>query len=300
MGRIRVLELLEPAQWQQLQQEHQDRAEALTREHLRRRKAGETHPVWDFLFNYYPIKPAILARWHPGIGRALLIDVKSPPPHLDWRDYCQIETDAGPAVTADIAALHARRGESFEFIAELLRRTQDNPAHFDCFGLHEWAMVYRTEQPRHSLPLRLGPEGTARVVESHSIRCTHYDAFRFFTEPARPLNFRVLNRTDQVECEQRGCLHAGMDLYKWAYKLGPLVAGDIWLDAFELACDIRQLDMEASAYDCRSLGLGMVPIETPAGKAEYVTRQRALSDSAGPIRQYLINALDRFSVEAGS
>ena len=28
----------------------------------------------------------------------------------------------------------------------------------------------------------------ARIVESQPVRCTHFDAFRFFTAPARPLN----------------------------------------------------------------------------------------------------------------
>lgn len=299
IGRIKVLEVLSPSQWQPLLAEHEARAEELTRGHRERRNAGRTHPVWDFLFNYYPIKPAILARWHPGFGRALLID-DTEPPHVNWRDYHVIETVQGPAVTVDGEALWQRRGTAFNYILDLLQRTQTNPAHFDCFGLHEWAMVYRTDTPRHSLPLRLGPEGTAAVVDSHHIRCTHYDAFRFFTEPARPLNFRVLTREDQPECDQRGCLHAGMDLYKWAYKLGPLVPGDVWLDTFELARDIRQLDMEASAYDCRSVGLGVVPIETAEGKAEYVTRQRALSQRGVPLRQNLIGVLSDFSSEFGS
>ena len=36
---------------------------------------------------------------------------------------------------------------------------------------------------------------------------------------------RVVGREDQVALEQPGCLHATMDLYKWAYKLGPAVPG---------------------------------------------------------------------------
>lgn len=294
-----MLTVMPPETWRELMAQHEARAHELTREHLARRKAGQTHAVWDFLFNYYPIKPATLARWHPGLGTALLLG-DAGAPHEGWRDYTRIETPDGPAVTADLAALASRRGPAFAYILDLLQRTATNPAHFDCFGLHEWAMVYRTELPRHSLPLRLGAAGTAAVVDSHHIRCTHYDAYRFFTEPARPLNFRVLTREDQPSCDQRGCLHAGMDLYKWAYKLGPLVAGDKWLDMFELARDIRQLDMEASAYDCRSLGLGVVAIETPEGKAEYVTRQRALSDRGVPYRRYLIDVLSKFQNNHGS
>lgn len=283
--------LLTPAQWRPLMAAHEARATEFTRDHLARRQAGATHAVWDFLFDYYPIKPATLKKWHPGYGVALLIDAHDAPPHLEWRDYVRIDTPAGPAVTADVAALLKRRGHAYRYIADLLARTEHNPAQFDCFGLHEWAMVYRTPTPRHSLPLRLGAAGTDAVVEQHHLRCTHYDAFRFFTEPARPLNFRVLDRASQPEYDQQGCLHAGMDLYKWGHKLGPLVQGSTWLDCFEVARDCRQLDMEASPYDCRSVGLGVVAIETPAGKAEYVTRQRALSERASKLRQDLLRTV---------
>ncbi|MDU0477653.1 hypothetical protein QVA66_00170 [Staphylococcus chromogenes] len=289
------MKLLTPAQWRPLLEAHVTRATDLTRDHLARRKAGRTHPVWDFLFDYYPIKPATLAKWHPGVGVALLIDGTSRaehlPPHANWRDYHRIDTPQGPAITADLNSLLQRRETAYSYIADLLRRTETNPAHFDCFGLHEWAMVYRTESTRHPLPLRLGAAGTDEVVENHALRCTHYDAFRFFTPPARPLNFTVLTRPQQPEFDQCGCLHAGMDLYKWGHKLGPLLPGSVWLDCFELARDCRQLDMEASPYDCRGLGFGVVAIETPAGKAEYVTRQRVLSARAAELRQDLIAAV---------
>ena len=55
--------------------------------------------------------------------------------------------------------------------------------------------------------------------------------------------------------EQPGCLHAAMDVYKWATKLGPLVPGDLLLDCFELAREIRRTDMQASPYDVSSYGL---------------------------------------------
>jgi hypothetical protein len=83
-----------------------------------------------------------------------------------------------------------------------------------------------------------------------------------------------------------------MDLYKWSAKLGPIVPGDLWLDTFELAWDARILDMEASPYDCREYGLGVVAIETPEGKAEYVARQRALSERASVLRDRLVATID--------
>lgn len=180
---------------------------------------------------------------------------------------------------------------------ELLRRMDAREPVFSCFGLHEWAMVYRldADQVRHqALPLRLAPEQVADVVETHEIRCTHFDAFRFFTDAARPLNVLQPTREGQHDMEQPGCLHGGaMDLYRWAFKLTPAVPSDILMDAFDLARRARELDMRSSPYDVRSLGMVNIPIETPAGKAAHVREQRAIADAARPIRHRLIEAIER-------
>jgi len=80
-----------------------------------------------------------------------------------------------------------------------------------------------------------------------------------------------------------------MDLYKWAVKLGPLVPGELLLDAFELARDIRVLDMRASPYDLAEWGYDAVPIETAEGKAAYVRAQRAFADRGRAVRRRLID-----------
>ncbi|WP_418904440.1 3-methyladenine DNA glycosylase [Corynebacterium pygosceleis] len=282
------MRVLSEQQWRPLAAAHAERARSFTADHLDRRSRGEKHPVWDFLFDYYPVKPAQLARWHPGAGTRLHGDC----PHSDWRYY---DTDSAGTTGVNLRELWGKRGESFRYIRDLLTSTADNTARFDCLGLHEWAMVYRTDDPRHDLPLRLGRTGTDAVVEQHQIRCTHYDAFRFFTPSARPLNITPLTREQQPSREQRGCVHATMDLYKWASKLGPLVPGGLFLDCFELACAARVLDMEASPYDVRHLGFGVVPIETAEGKRTYVTRQRELARRAAPLRRALTALVDETS-----
>jgi hypothetical protein len=78
-----------------------------------------------------------------------------------------------------------------------------------------------------------------------------------------------------------------MDLHKWALKLGPAVPGELALDCFDLARDVRRLDMQASPYDLSSYGEQPVPIETPEGKAEYVARQRGFADRAAVLRTRL-------------
>ena len=61
-------------------------------------------------------------------------------------------------------------------------------------------------------------------------------------------------RDDRAAFEQPGCLHAGMDLYKHAFRLTPMIARDLVADCFELARDIRELDMRAAPYDLADLG----------------------------------------------
>lgn len=269
--------VLTPAQWRSAMSAHEARADDRL---ARFRHPGSYHPVYDFLFEYYPVRPSHLKRWHPGFG----VHLEGNPPHGAWRDYRSI----GKLIQLDLDGFWARRGESVEYIGTLMANTAGKTGQFDCFGLHEWAMVYHTDSPRHDLPLRLGAEGTNEVVETHRLRCTHYDAFRFFTPPARPLNLTVLDRAGQATTEQPGCVHATMDLYKWAWKLGPLVPGELLLDTLDLAIAARTLDMEASPYDCRSLGFGVVAIETAEGKAEYVERQRRLTERAKPLRSRLV------------
>jgi hypothetical protein len=129
--------------------------------------------------------------------------------------------------------------ETISFVADLLRATARRPAQLNCFGLHEWAMVYRSGEVRHDrVPLRLGAAGTDTVVEAEvagPLRCSHFDAFRFFTPEAVPRNAGSPSRATQQDWEQPGCLHANMDLYRFAAKLLPLVDSDLLMDAFEPA-----------------------------------------------------------------
>ena len=279
--------------WLLREEAHQARADALTAAHRERVARAEKHPVWDFLFTYYSYKPAQLRRWHPGAG----VELADAPDRLGWRWYSPGVT-AGSAVP-DAEVFAREKSELAGLIERMLRRTASRPGQFGCFGLHEWAMVYRADEHRHAVPLRLGQAGTDAVVENHDLRCTHFDAFRFFTPDAVPRNRTPLSRDDQPLFEQPGCLHAGMDLYKWATKLGPLIPGELLLDAFELARDIRLLDMEAAPYDLSAWDIAPVRIETAEGKAEYVRRQRVFADRGTALRTALLDAwLDAHAREA--
>jgi hypothetical protein len=153
--------------------------------------------------------------------------------------------------------------------------------------------VYRAPAVRHpQIPLRLGPAGIDAVVESMPLRCSHFDAYRFFTEPATRRNSEKLTRSAQVASEQPACIHANMDLYKWCYKLGPLVESELLMDCLELAAYARALDMRASPYDLGDYGFEPIAVETPAGRAEYVRAQQGVAERAAPLRAILADRCD--------
>ena len=154
-----------------------------------------------------------------------------------------------------------------ESIRRLLVATAGRTPTLGCFGLHEWAMVHRTPETRHDWPLRLGSTGTDEVVESapdrvlalrrvpvlHRLGATAEHAP---TRPRRPGRVRAAG----VPARRDGPLQA-------RFRLTPLVPSELVADCFELAWDIRELDMRASPYDFSDLGFEPVRIETPAGQA---------------------------------
>ncbi|OZM78586.1 3-methyladenine DNA glycosylase [Pseudonocardia sp. MH-G8] len=273
--------VLDEPTWRARAAAHRDRVGRWTDPHRERRRRGEPHPVLDFLFTYYSLRPARLEQWLPGPGVVLLgaeelLDV---PGHVRH----------GAGVRLDPDALPERISRTARFVHDLLVATAARPPRLGCFGLHEWAMVYRSDAPRHGqVPLRLGSAGTDAVVDSLPVHCTHHDAFRFFTDAARPLNALQPARSEQIAHEQPGCLHATMDLYKWAYKLSPATPAGLLADCFELAVDVRELDMRASPYDLADLGYAPVQIETPAGRAEYARAQAGFARRAAPLRSRLV------------
>ena len=293
------LTVLPAEEWTRRAATHAARTDAMTAGHRERRSRHEKHAIEDFLFEYYPASPAQLRRWHPGAGVALAPGPDGPAPNGAWRWY---RTDDDGTVTLDAEAFTTARGDTVRFVATLLDATRSRPAATGCFGLHEWAMVYREPAGahRHPLPLRLGEDGTDAVVEAHRIRCTHIDAFRFFTPEAVPRNTLTPTRETQVAMEQPGCLHAAMDCYKWALKLGPLVPGDLLLDCFELAREIRVTDMQASPYDVSPYGLAPIRIETPEGKHEYVRLQRDYAERSNALRGRLVEVCGAVAPHAAS
>ncbi len=190
-------------------------------------------------------------------------------------------------------------------IRNILEATNGRKPFFGCFGLHEWAMLYSgkpkevnelstasTTRHQDQLQLRVSQATIDGVVNSSPLRCTHYDAWRFFQKDAQAFNVHTpMRRNSQVDFEQPGCVHASMDLFRYAYEVYPLVSSEVLVSALLLAVHARQIDMRASPYDVAGFQGCEDPIcvETAEGRRQYVLEQEALAGEAQPVRAALLD-----------
>ena len=282
------------SEWTERAAQHRSMVKRWTDPYRARRGAHQAHPVFDFLFSYYPFSLGKLEQWHPGMGFSL---ENSPgaTPGYNPRHY-QIRAESIRLAPENLADKPRQR---IAWIHNLLVLTQHRPANFSCFGMHEWAMVYQGNQAgrpsdirhRESASLRLSQEEIDHIVESHPIACSHFDAFRFFAPAALPFNRLQPSLDARQDFEQPGCLHTNMDLYKWASKCMPWVGSDLLWQCFQLALAARELDMQASPYDLTRYGYAPIKIETAPGRTEYEKQQREIHARAQPLRQHLIDTL---------
>jgi hypothetical protein len=281
-------------EWKARQAAHLDRVGDLAEAFAQRRSHGTKHPVEDFLFTYYNLSPAKLKQWVPPLGSAIEATAE------DLLECPWLASDRflrqNNRVFLDEAFLTDHTRQLATWIRDLCDRVSERPTRFRCFGLHEWAMVYRlpAEQIRHQgYELRLTPEELASFVDSQAVCCTHYDAFRFFTPDAVPLNKNKLTREATTDFDQRACIHVTMDLYRFAHKIAPWCSSELIADTFLLAADARRIDMRASPYDLKDQGFEPILIETSEGREEYIREQRRLAELAVPLRSRLIEVYDR-------
>jgi len=287
-----LLTRLPLAEWLEKSRTHLVRAEHYTRATRERRDRGLPHPVEDFLFQYYPYPISLLENWQPGVGVGLEWP-ESPTPEVKFS--LRYYTQADGILFADVEKLTEKERERLRWIHDLLVATAGRAGNFACHGLHEWAMVYKGKQVRHekTTPLRLPQAEIDGLVESRAICCSHHDAFRFFAQEARPMNRLQPSLERREELEQPGCVHANMDLYKWAAKAMPWAGSTLLLDTFELSLKLRELDMRASPYDLSGWGHGALKIETAEGRKQYEVEQRELAGMAAVLRQRLIDQIGK-------
>lgn len=286
-------EVLPTELWHKLREEHQVKVMPWITPRLKRRSQQESHPVDDFLFEYYPISTNKLLTWHPGFGislQAIESEFESFPSGSYKFTNCKIRIQS---------EWLTKNQEAARNLLDFLTKTQGRSIRSGCFGLHEWAMVLGSDEVRHEKwPLRLSQKQIRTTIDEVGLRCTHFDAFRFFTPTAAPLNPLQLTSIDRNEVEQPGCLHANMDLYKHAQRFAPIFGSNIVRAAFALAKDIRTVDMQTAPYDLANLGVIPIPVETQAGREEFANHQLQFADRAQRLRTALIEALKSAYVSA--
>ena len=264
-----------------------------------------SNPIYNFIFVYYSFDQKLLLRYSPGAGVVLKgVGVKE---EDLWTGRGYVSYGDGSARMDPMLCKPSMRNGAVT-AASIMRATSGRAPHLNCYGLHEWAMLYQPPgstcrlSKYQELPLRVSQAELNAVVESMPLACTHFDAFRFFTAPATPLNTisPTPSRATQAQLEQPGCVHASMDLFRYSLKLWPWLPAELLADTLELAVAARVLDMRASPYDLSqwqggaagSFDLSPVRIETAEGRKLYQREQSRLASWAQPLRARLLREYD--------
>ena len=264
-----ITKILPEETWRRRLSAHHEHFSGFFTQQVQRRSQGRKDPTLDFLFEYYGFPPAQFLRWSPGFG--VLLTGSGAKQFLSNQRF--VESDQGVYLSPEKLA---GRRDSLHWIHKLLEACRDRPPFFGCFGKHEWALTYHSELIHPSFALRVTRQEIADQLESAPLRCTHYDASRFFSNEAKALCDQRLTDQGIIEQEQSGCLHVNMDLYRWACKLSPWVSSEVLGRAFDLAREARVIDSGSSPYDLTSTGVQPLAIETEAGRQAYVASQQRI------------------------
>ena len=271
---------------------------------LRERKHSvNAHPIYNFLHTYYRYSADSLLKYSPGLNVHLLDvqdeDIKGHGKHqpgvLHPR-FWERDEDHTLRYSPDCEELlsDVKKVSSWQRNMDVLTRSAARSPVFSCYGAHEWAMLYRgNDKKQPQLNMRVSQSVIDKLVETLPLRCTHYDAFRFFDKEAQPLNaVQLPTRDAQIEREQPACIHATMDLFKYAYQLYPLCSAKLLRDSVEIATRARIIDMRASPYDVSAFEgcADAICIETEEGRMAYAREQEGLMQDSLPLRRELLAA----------
>jgi hypothetical protein len=198
------LDLVPEKKWRADAAAHELRVRSLVGGHLH--NFDSSNPIYNFLFKYYFWKPSVVASYSPGWNKVLIGAQPNDVTHGGgqraasvWRSGGQ--DDAG-GLFFDGMRCSPETLVGLQNTLDLLRATEQRPPVLNCFGMHEWAMLYSLATPaaktggggggggggqsKHQrLPLRLSQAALDAAVEERApLKCTHFDAFRFYTPKA--------------------------------------------------------------------------------------------------------------------
>jgi hypothetical protein len=203
------------------------------------------HPIYNFIFIYFFFNQKILFQYSPGMN--VEIEMESDIEQLASLNLVPELQPIDPHSSHYFHISFQQKKITKKFLQRtltLLKSVESKLPSFWCFGLHEWAMLYHSSQlpsstPKpssslfQSLPLRVTAQQIESLINPSSsstqpsplprLRCTHFDAIRFFTPSSLPLNAITPTPTRKTvhQFDQPGCVHVNMDLFKYGICLLP-------------------------------------------------------------------------------
>ena len=304
------------------------------REDLKSRQhAVACDPIYNFIHTYYRYSINKVLSYSPGLGtRVQLEGVTAEDIHYKpsqaaittksvsafLMPYGLVFDESSGVAYYNGAGFVEERGtrKLREYLSILTETSMRQPV-FNCYGLHEWAMLYSGRCHSQSLdlrskhqkaPLRVTQDVIDDLVEGAqtgcTLKCTHYDAYRFFHPSSRNFNsISNLSRKTQVQYEQGGCIHATMDLFKYAFTLYPFCSSLLLRKTLLLALSARKIDMRSSPYDVsKYLPDGEkepIRVETFEGRKTFAIEQESLYHRSLPVRAELIVAYNEYLESVG-
>lgn len=300
--------------------------------------AVDSNPIFNFLHTYYRYPTNKVLNYSPGLGVQMEgVSVKDvhhskathpaqagPPITAMSTTGClspyglSLDESSGMAHYNGANVVKEKEVRKLKNFMNILTESSMRQPVFNCYGLHEWAMLYSgrrdgVQSPdlmnkHQKVPLRVSQEVIDELVEGQkngcSLKCTHYDAYRFFHPSSQGINsITNLSRKTQTQYEQGGCIHATMDLFKYAFTLYPFCNAELLRKTLHLALAARKIDMRSSPYEVSEYlseeEKAPLRVETVEGRRKFAVEQESLYHRSMPVRAALIIAYNEYLESIG-
>lgn len=176
------------------------------------------NPVYNFLISYYGLRGAKgvrrLSRYSPGMNVVMEgVSADDVPSHLSLKHLRFVGGGGGGGGKG--GAFYTAEGlnstAQLRWNKNLLEATQKRAPITNCYGLHEWAMIYGNDNAspapsadyQKGLELRIPQSVVDRTVDSSNLRCSHLDALRMFSEKAKDEQANEFGRIEEVRLRRR-------------------------------------------------------------------------------------------------